>query len=113
VLQVTPQLWPSQAALPLAGVPHAVHALGPHELVLSSERHRPLQLWVPDGHWFAHACPAGMQAPEHSFWPVRQVPPHAMPSQVAVPPVGAVHATHDTPQVSGARFDTQALPHRW
>ena len=47
-----------------------------------------------------------MQAPAHSFWPVGQVPPQAVPSQVAVPPVGTGQATHAVPQFATSLFFT-------
>jgi len=53
-----------------------------------------------------------MHAPKHSFWPDGQVPPHDVPSQVEVPPVGVVHGTQDVPQVATsvliAHIDPQA-----
>ena len=40
--------------------------------------------------------------------------PHAVPSQVAVPLAGAVHAVHDdVPQLLTLVLDTQVDPHRW
>lgn len=40
--------------------------------------------------------------------------PQALPSQVAVPLAGAVHAVHDDePQVLTLVLATQAVPHRW
>ena len=48
-----------------------------------------------------------MQAPAHSFIPVGQVPPHEVPSQVAVPPVGIGQATHAVPQFATSVFFTQ------
>ena len=36
-----------------------------------------------------------------------QVKPHAVPSQVAVPCIGIVHAVHDVPQVLGLAFGWQ------
>jgi len=42
------------------------------------------------------------------------VNPHAVPSQVAVPFAGAVHAVHDVvPQLLTALLATQVVPHRW
>jgi hypothetical protein len=38
---------------------------------------------------------------------VSQVKPHAVPSQVAVPCIGIVHAVHDVPQVLGLAFGWQ------
>ena len=43
-----------------------------------------------------------------------QVKPHAVPSQVAVPLAGAVHAVHDdAPQLPTLVLATQVEPHRW
>ena len=43
-----------------------------------------------------------------------QVNPHAVPSQVAVPLVGAVHAVHDVvPQLLVLVLATHVDPHRW
>jgi hypothetical protein len=40
--------------------------------------------------------------------------PHAVPSQVAVPLAGAVHAVHeDEPQLLTLVLATQVDPHRW
>ena len=36
--------------------------------------------------------------PAHSFMSDGQVPPHCVPSQVALPPVGTVHAVQLEPQ---------------
>jgi hypothetical protein len=113
VLHVTPQAVPSQVAVPFAGVGQAVQALAPHEAGLVFERQRPLQLCEPAAHWFMHAWFVGMQAPAQSFWLAGQVPPQAVPSQVAVPPVGTVQGVHEAPQVSTAAFETQAPLHRW
>jgi hypothetical protein len=45
---------------------------------------------------------------------VPQVKPHAVPSQVAVPLAGAVHAVQDDePQLLTLVLATQAVPHRW
>jgi hypothetical protein len=52
-----------------------------------------------------------MQAPAHSFIPDGQAPPHMVPSQVAVPPVGIGQALHDVPHPDVLVFAMQALPH--
>jgi hypothetical protein len=80
--------------------------LAPHELTLVSERQRPLQLWEPLGQFPMHAWPSGMQALAHGFLPAPQLAPHAVPSQVAVPPAGAAHAVHDEPQLAVDVFET-------
>jgi hypothetical protein len=50
-----------------------------------------------------------MHMPAHSFMSVGQVPPHCVPSQVAVPPVGTVQATqldpHELTDVLLAQLD--------
>jgi hypothetical protein len=47
-----------------------------------------------------------MQALAHGFLPAPQLAPHAVPSQVAVPPAGAAHAVHDEPQLAVDVFET-------
>ena len=111
MLQVKPQVVPSQLGAPLVGVAHGVHEL-PHELVLLLGWQVPLQSWVPIGQTPAHDAVLAMHAPAQSFMPVGQVPPHTVPSQVAVPPpVGAVQAMqaepHELTDVLRAQVDPQ------
>jgi hypothetical protein len=47
-----------------------------------------------------------MQAPAHSFWPVGQLPPQAVPSQVAVPPAGTGQGTQAEPQLATSLLAT-------
>jgi hypothetical protein len=112
--QVKPQTPFSQVALALAGTVHGVHEV-PHEFTSVSGAQVPLHRWRPAGHMPAQGMPGGRQAllVGHSDVPVGQVPPHVVPSQLAVPPVGAMHAVHDVPQFAGSMFDTQASPQRW
>jgi hypothetical protein len=42
---------------------------------------------------------------------VGQLPPHDVPSQVAVPPVGTAHGVHDVPQVATSVLLAQVDPH--
>jgi hypothetical protein len=58
-----------------------------------------------------HEALLAMQAPAHSFIPDGQAPPHVVPSQVAVPPVGIGHAAQEVPQPAVLVLATQALPH--
>jgi hypothetical protein len=71
--------------------------LAPHEFTLVSAEHRPPQSCVPVGHVPMHAAPVSMQTLAQRFWPVGQLAPHIVPSQVAVPPCGGAHAEHDVP----------------
>jgi hypothetical protein len=57
------------------------------------------------------ACPSGMQALAHSFLPVGQLAPQAVPLQVAWPPAGAAQAVHEVPQLAGDVFDAHRLLH--
>jgi hypothetical protein len=107
------QAVPSQLTVPLAGVWQAVHALGPHELLLLFEAHRPLQLCVPPAQMMLHSVLSSMHVPEHSFWPGGHRPPQVVPSHVASPPVGATHGVHDVPHVVGNLSSAQTLPQRW
>src|SRR3954453_513378 len=54
-----------------------------------------------------------MQAPAHSFWPVGQIPPQAVPSQVAVPPAGTGHATQAEPQLATSLLATHCPVQLW
>jgi hypothetical protein len=58
-----------------------------------------------------HDALLAMHTPAHSFIPDGQVPPHMVPSQVAVPPVGIGQALHDVPHPDVLVFAMQALPH--
>ena len=73
---LTPQLVPSQVALPTAGTGQAVHEL-PQLCTLLLDTHRPPQLWKP----------------------LVQAMPQLVPSQVAMPLVGTGHAVQDWPQL--------------
>jgi hypothetical protein len=53
-----------------------------------------------------------MQVPAQSFWPSGQAPPQVVPSQVAVPPAGAMHAEHEPPQLIGDVSSRHAAPQR-
>ena len=70
------------------GTAQGVHAVS-QEAVLVLEAHRPLQLWVPEGHTPMQTLLLGMQAPLQSFIPVGHAGTHARPSQVTDPAVGA------------------------
>jgi hypothetical protein len=58
-----------------------------------------------------HDCAAGTQLPRHSFVPLGQVPPHDMPSHVAVPPVGMAHGEQDAPHDATSLLDRHCVPH--
>jgi hypothetical protein len=98
VPQVKPQVVPSHDVwLAPAGVGQAVQDVVPHEFTLLFRLHRPLQLWLPAGHWFMQAMTSSMHAPAQSFLPVGHAPPQVPFVQVAVPPVGAVQGEQDEP----------------
>ena len=109
MLQVNPQLVPSQVAVPFMGVEHAVHDM-PHEFALVFGWQVPLQSWLPLAQTPEQDAVEAMQTPAHSFMPDGQVPPHIVPSQVAVPPVGTVQAVQLEPQELIAVLLTHELP---
>ena len=99
-LQTKPH-WPlllQVAIVALAGTGHGVHDV-PHEFTLVLSKQLPLHSCVPLGQLPLHAMLVGIHAPKHSFWPFGHEPPQAVPSQVAVPPVGAVHGVQDILQL--------------
>jgi hypothetical protein len=101
-------------AVALVGAVQAVHE-APHELTLVFERHRPLQACVPAGQSTPlQAWVLATQAPAQRRVFAGQAAPQLVPSHVAVPPVGAVHAVHEeAPQVAGEVLLTHAAPQRW
>jgi hypothetical protein len=112
-LQLNAHAVPLHEAVEFAGVVHGAHAV-PQLLVLVFVWQIPLQSCVPAGHIPMQVWSCAMHAPAQSFWLAGQVPPHDVPSHVAVPPpVGAVQAVHEVPQLVGLVFDTQVVPHRW
>jgi hypothetical protein len=111
VAQVKPQLVPSQVEVELAGGVHGMHAIRPHELTLVLDAQIAPHGWDPVGQSLLHGTLGSMQAPAHRRLLAGQVPPQANPSQVAVPPVGAVHAVQEVPQVATLVFEAQLWPH--
>jgi len=103
---VNPHAVPSQVAVPCAGVGQAVHDV-PQVFGLALAWQMPEQSCVPDAQTPAHDALLAIHAPAHSFIPVGQVPLHIVPSQVAEPPVGTEHGTHDVPQLARSSFFTQ------
>ena len=89
------QRWPSQLALAFIGTGHGVQALVPQPFTLVLATHTPEQLCVPSGHLPVQAASAAMQVPAQACWPAGQLGLHCVPSQVAPPPLGAAHASHD------------------
>jgi len=85
---VNPHLVPSQVAVPCAGGTHGVQDM-PHVATAVSGWQLPLQSWLPVGQSPPHDIAAVTQAPAHSLVSLGQVAPQDVPSQVAVPPVGA------------------------
>ncbi len=109
MLQVNPQLVPSHVAVPFMGVEHAVHDV-PHEFGLVFCWQVPLQSWLPLAHTPEQDAVEAMQTPAHSFIPDGHVPPHIVPSQVAVPPVGTEQAVQLEPQELIEVLLTHELP---
>jgi hypothetical protein len=105
---------PSQVACDApAGTGQGVHE--PPQLCTSwlDEQRPPAHMCVPAGQACMHeALPAAAQAPPHSCMPGGHVPPHIVPSQVAVPPGGAWHGVQPPPQVCGSLLLTQRPAHR-
>ncbi len=54
----------------------------------------------------AHALP-------HAWYPLLQVNPQAVPSQLAAPLAGVAQGAHAAPQVATLALLTHALPQRW
>jgi len=87
----------THVAVALATVGHAAQLVAPHAFTLVFERHKPPQSCVPMGHVPMHDMPSSMQTLEQIFWPMGQVAPHFVPSQVEEPPSGAEQAEQDEP----------------
>lgn len=104
--------WPLlHVAVALSAVGHGTQDL-PHELTSVSSAQSPAQSCRPAAQTPAHASLELMHLPAHSFLPSGQVPPHFVPSHVAVPSIGASHAEHDWLHVAGSRSETHASPQR-
>jgi hypothetical protein len=88
----------------------------PHAVVLVFGWQSPPQACCPDRQTPLHAFALGMHAPEHSCIPLGHAGWQASPSQVTVPPVGAVQGAHDEsstgPHVATALLSTH-LPAHW
>ena len=86
--QVKLQVVPLQlVALAPVGLGHDIHNV-PQLSTLVFEAQIPAQSCVPVPHTPEHAADPSMHVPAHSFIPGGQVGTHAVPSQVASPPVG-------------------------
>lgn len=59
----------------------------------------------------AQAAVSAMQTPLQRTFGTGQVPPHEVPSQVAVPPWGTAQAVQALPQLCGSAFPAQLPPH--
>ena len=96
-----------------AGFGQAVQS-EPHEFVLVLSTQTPLQLCVAVAQG-PHAALAATHTPLQSWGSaLGQVPPHFVPSHVAVPPVIAGHAEHDDePHEPTSILLTHFVPHRW
>ena len=110
-LQVKPHLVPSQVGLALAGAAHAVHDVVPQLFVLLFDWHVPEQSCEPGAQTPMHDAVLAMHTPAHSFIPDGHIPPHIVPSQVGVPPVGIGQAVQEVPHPDVLVFATQAVPH--
>jgi len=108
-----PQVFPSQVAwVAPAGTGHGVQDV-PQACSSSVDRHSPEQKWVPVAQVVHDWAMSGVtQEPWHNVLPVGQAAPHDVPSQVAVPPGGALQGVQAPPQVLGSVLDTQAPAHR-
>jgi hypothetical protein len=111
-LQTKPQAPPAAhvAMVAFGGTGHGVQD-APQEFTLVLSKQLPLHSWVPPGQLPLHAIWLGMHAPKQSFCPPRQDPPHDVPSQVALPPVGGEHGVQDMLQLFALVALTQAFPH--
>jgi hypothetical protein len=104
--QLTPQAPFTQVAAPIAGVGQGRQDL-PHELTAISDTQLLAQLCVPAGQTPAQASASPMHVPTHSFFPAGQAAPQAVPSQVALPPMGAGQGVQETPQLAGDLLSAQ------
>jgi hypothetical protein len=90
VLQVKPQLVPSQVAVAFAGGEHATHDVVPQLAIDVLLTHAPPQSWKPTLHWM----------------------PQFVPSHVAVPFAGTAQLVHDGPHALVDVLMTHAPEHR-
>jgi hypothetical protein len=109
--QVKSQLVPLQVATPLSGIAQGAQ-LTPHEFTLTLLRHWPAQSCVPMAQLFMQGEVMGIQLPAQSACPTGHAAPQLWPSQVAVPPVGAVQAVQEVPQLAGNVLSTHLPPQR-
>jgi hypothetical protein len=97
-------------ALAPVGFGHAVHDVVPHEFTLVFIAQKPLQSCVPAAH-VPQTSAAPMHTPLQSFISAGQAGTHAVPSQVAVPPIGMGQAAHDeVPQLPTSLSLTHLAP---
>jgi hypothetical protein len=86
---------------------------GPQAFTSSSGTQLLLQAWRPLGHMVpAQASSIPMHLPEHRRVIAGHLVPQLPLSQVASPPVGAVHGEQEVPQVLMSVSLTQASPQR-
>jgi hypothetical protein len=132
----TPQLVPSQVAVPVVGVGHALHEL-PQVSTLVFDTHRPPQLWKPVVQAMPQLDPSHVAVPlagtgqgeqsepqlctllvaaqlvPQAWNPVAHWKPHCRPSHVAIAFVGGAQAAHEVvPQLATPELGTHAPPHR-
>ena len=111
--QVKSHFIPSHVvALAPVGLGQLVHNV-PQVSTLVFMAQMPPQSWVPDGQRTEQAAAASIHTPEHSFIPEGQAGTQVVPSQVAEPPIGIVHALHEVvPQLPTSLLLTHLAPHR-
>jgi hypothetical protein len=111
--QVKSHLDPSHVAIAPAGATQGAQEDGPQELTLVFSAQTPLQSCVRSGQEPVQGAASSMHSPRHSFLPAGQVPPHLVPSQIAVPPLISGHGWQETPQLPISLSPRQVLPQRW
>jgi hypothetical protein len=109
-LQVKPHVPLLHVASAFAGTAQGVHA-APQDVSAVSEAQTPEQSCDPSGQTPVHDALSSIHAPAQGFFPEGQLAPHAVPLQVAVPPVRPGQATQAVPQCSGESSATQASSH--
>jgi hypothetical protein len=92
-------LSPSQVEMP-SGDDGQGEQEEPQALRLVRSTQMPLQRFFPSGQAPSQGAPSGTQLSRQAFWPAGQETPQRVPSQVAVPPLMAGQASHETPHVS-------------
>jgi hypothetical protein len=112
--QVKLQVVPLQLVeLAPGGLGQDVHDV-PQLSMLVFDAQRPVQSCVPVSHTPEHEAALSMHVPVHSFIPDGQFGTHAVPLQVASPPVGFWQGLHDVvPQLPTSLLLTHLAPQMW